>query len=73
MVRILDEFKQMTMEERLRLVGELWDQIALSEVEIPVPPHIIEEVKRRQALYRENPERVISWEEVRNKIRGVRG
>lgn len=56
---------QLTMDERLDLMHEIWDSIT-SE---PVRPHLTEarrkELERRLAEHELNPDDVVSWEEVK--------
>ncbi len=62
--------KTMTAADKLQLVGELWDDLAAHPDEIPVTQEQLDELDRRMAAYRSNPERVTSWEAVKQRILG---
>jgi len=47
----------------LRLVEDLWESIAATPEEIPVPQWQKDELARRKAEHLRNPESAIPWEE----------
>jgi putative addiction module component (TIGR02574 family) len=57
------------VEQRLELIGELWDSIPNSPGELPVPELHREELKRRLAAADSDPDAAIPWEEVRKRLR----
>jgi putative addiction module component (TIGR02574 family) len=57
--------ERLTVEERLRLVEELWDSIA---EDTPLPDAQREELERRLAEHEANPGDVVAWEEVKASI-----
>ena len=59
--------------EKLRLVEALWDNIAESPTELPVPNWQVEELRRRKAEYLQNPADVYSWDEVKQYVLGRHG
>lgn len=60
---------RMSREERLRLLGEIWDSLApVDEGEIPEQHR--EELARRIAAADADPAAGIPWEEVRDRLRG---
>jgi putative addiction module component (TIGR02574 family) len=59
----------LTVEQRLELIGELWDSIPDSLDELPVPDWHLQELKRRLAAADANPEMAIPWEEVKRRLR----
>jgi putative addiction module component (TIGR02574 family) len=60
---------QLSVEEKLQLVQELWDDIAEHHAnDIPIPEWVFEELERRQANYLQNPDSGRSWEEVKERI-----
>jgi putative addiction module component (TIGR02574 family) len=67
------DFSQLTFNERLQLVEDLWDSLELDQDQIPVPDWHREELDRRLAAYQRDPGAGASWEEVRERIlkRGV--
>ncbi len=68
-----DRFPQifeLSVEEKLRLVEELWDDIADRHAdEIPIPEWQLQELARREASYLKDPTAGSSWEEVKERIR----
>ena len=51
--------------ERLQLVEDLWDSIALETESSPIPDSQLEEVQRRKARFLANPSSGRTWEKVR--------
>ncbi|NER97902.1 MAG: addiction module protein [Symploca sp. SIO1B1] len=60
---------ELTLSEKLQLLEDLWDSIALVPEEIPVLDWQKEELTRRKALYLQNPDSGSSWEAVKDRIR----
>ena len=58
---------QWSIEDRLRLVQEIWDSIAGAPEEVPLTEAQRSELKRRLAAHAANPQDVIPWEEVKAK------
>ena len=65
---LLEEALQLSIAERIQLVGDLWESIS----EIPDAVELSEEqrleLRRRIKDYRENPETGISWDELKAQI-----
>ena len=59
----------LTVEQRLELIGELWDSIPDSLNELPIPEWHREELDRRLAAADANPDATIPWEEVKRRLR----
>ena len=59
---------KLPVEERLRLIGEIWDSIEA----VPEPVILTEaqrkELEARLEAYRREPNKVIPWEEVKARI-----
>jgi putative addiction module component (TIGR02574 family) len=60
--------KNLSPEEKLILVGELWDELAARPDAFPPREDHIELLRQRLETYRENPEDVIAWENVKARI-----
>jgi putative addiction module component (TIGR02574 family) len=60
----------LTVEQRIELIGELWDSIPDSIEAMPVPDWHREELERRLAKAKAEPEAAIPWEEVKRRLRG---
>jgi len=61
--------KQLSVAERLDLIGELWDSIPDSLEELPIPDWHREGLERRLAAADADPDGAIPWEEVRERLR----
>jgi putative addiction module component (TIGR02574 family) len=62
---------QMSVAQRILLVEEIWDSIALEEAEIPLTEAQRQDLERRIAAYEANPKAGSSWEEVKARLRGT--
>ncbi len=60
---------ELTLSEKLQLLEDLWDSIALNPEQIPILEWHKEELDQRKASYLQNPSSVTSWDAVREKIR----
>jgi putative addiction module component (TIGR02574 family) len=56
---------QMSIEDRLTLVQEIWDSIAAEAEQIPLTEAQRSELERRLAAHAADPSNVIPWEEVK--------
>jgi putative addiction module component (TIGR02574 family) len=61
---------QLSVAERLLLVEEIWDSIALEQAEVPLTEAQRVDLQRRVAAYEANPKAGASWEEVKARLRG---
>ena len=59
----------LSVEQRLELIGELWDGIPDTVEALPVPEWHIEELERRLAAADASPDTAIPWEEVKRRLR----
>ena len=66
----MPEFDQLTVPERLELIGQLRDSIPESDEDFPIPEWHREELERRLAEADAAPEAGIPWEQVRAELRG---
>jgi putative addiction module component (TIGR02574 family) len=60
------EIDRLTVEERLELIGRIWD--GLSETAPPIPEWHLAEVKRRRAAALADPEAGTPWTEVKARL-----
>jgi putative addiction module component (TIGR02574 family) len=60
---------ELTLSEKLQLVEDLWDSIALAPDRIPVLDWQKEELDRRKAAYLNNSSSGSSWEAAKERIR----
>jgi putative addiction module component (TIGR02574 family) len=56
----------LSVQQRLELIGELWDSIPDSMDALPIPEWHREELDPRLAAAEADPEAAIPWEEVRS-------
>lgn len=59
----------LTVEQRIELIGELWDSIPDSVEAMPVPEWHREELERRLAAADAEPDAAIPWEDVKRRLR----
>jgi putative addiction module component (TIGR02574 family) len=59
----------LTVEQRLELIGELWDSIPDSVDALPLPDWHREELERRLAAADAEPEAAIPWEIIKKQLR----
>src|SRR5262245_43563491 len=55
--------------EKLQLVEDLWDELAVTPETVPVHDWHKEELARRKANLMQNPASGLVWEEVKRRIR----
>ena len=59
--------------EKLQLVQDLWDDLAASPSDVPIPEWHKEELDRRAAEQEQRPEAALDWDEVKRQIRSRYG
>jgi putative addiction module component (TIGR02574 family) len=67
---LLHEILRLPLDERLRLVEDVWDSIAATPDAVPVPDWHKSELDRR--LANPDPGPSLTWEEVRAKLRQLK-
>jgi len=60
----------LTIEQRLALIGELWDSLTDSVDDLPVPEWHKAELDRRLAAADADPDAGIPWEDVKERLSG---
>jgi len=66
---ILDEVKKLPVNDRIKLVENIWEGIEAETSEISLTPAQTAELQRRIEEYERNPTSGIPWEEVRDRWR----
>jgi putative addiction module component (TIGR02574 family) len=61
-----DEIARLSPEERLALIGELWD--SLSDGEIPLPAAQRAELTRRLGTLDQDRAEAVTWEQLREEL-----
>jgi putative addiction module component (TIGR02574 family) len=59
--------------EKLQLVEDLWDDLAASPSDIPIPDWQLEELERRKANLTSDPASALGWDEVKRRVRAHHG
>lgn len=55
---------RLSVDERLALVGAIWDSIASEVEQAPLPEALKQEIDRRWTAHLANPDAAIPWEQV---------
>lgn len=64
------DFSHLSAQERLELIGDLWE--SLDDGDVPVPVDVRAELDRRHATFDQDRAKAIPWSEVRAKLRPAR-
>jgi putative addiction module component (TIGR02574 family) len=62
------EIKKLSVAERILLVEEIWDSIALDQESLELTEAQRQELDRRLDAYKASPEDGSSWEEIKQRI-----
>lgn len=65
----LGELRKLPLSERVQLVEDLWDSIAVDLESAPIPDSIRAEMDERLAAYLADPSRSLSLEEVQRRMK----
>jgi putative addiction module component (TIGR02574 family) len=68
MSTVLKRALSLNVEDRLQLIEELWDSLAVTPEAIPVTDAQRKELARRRRAHARNPSAAKSWEQVRAKL-----
>ena len=68
LIKDIPEITKLSTPEKILLVEDLWDSIALDESEAPVPQSHKEELERRDKRYESASGKLLSLEELQSKI-----
>ena len=64
---------ELSPAEKLQLVEDLWNDLAACPEDVPVQDWQIEELKRREAEMKKNPNSWLSWDQVKKNARSRYG
>ena len=64
------EIVELSVPERLELIGKLWDSINDESAPLALSPEQVEELERRSAELEANPAAGIPWDEAMRQLRG---
>ena len=70
MTQLLDKLniRDLSVAERIQLVGEIWDSIEEDNEVFELTDAQRDEIDRRLASLKENPDQLITWEELIARI-----
>lgn len=60
--------KDLSPEEKLILVGELWEELASQPNAFPLREDHVDLLKKRLERYRQDPTDVVAWEDLKAQI-----
>ena len=61
-------YLNLSPEDRVRLIDEIYQSLVSEGAENAVPGPDIDELRRRIATFREDPERALPWDQVRKQL-----
>ena len=64
----ITEILESSVEERLKVIGEIWESIVNETDDIPLTDAQREDLERRLDEHRQNPQAGFTWEEVKARI-----
>jgi putative addiction module component (TIGR02574 family) len=67
--QIRSEIENLELSEKLRLVEEIWDSIAASNSELPMPDWQKKELDKRYNEYKEGKLKLHDWRSVHEDLR----
>ena len=65
---VLEELEKLPVADRIQIVEDLWDSIARSNAEVPIPQWQKDVLGSRKRNYLQNPSSVQTWERVKREI-----
>lgn len=72
MSTVVAEILEMSVDDRLRIVEDIWDSIAADSKDLKVSNELRQELDRRLEAYKEDPDAGVSWEDLDNRLAGLR-
>lgn len=61
---------ELSVTERIQLVEDIWDTIAVHPDGVSLPDAQVQELDRRLAAHHQDPQAGASWQEVQRRVRG---
>lgn len=68
MVYPIKELKELSLKQKVRLLNDLWDDIASHSDELTVSDWQKKELKKRHKRYLRKPQSAIPWKQVKKEI-----
>ncbi len=66
----IDEIKMLDITERIMLVEEIWDSIAKEQDSLSLSDYEKKILDERLTSLEKNPTNLVSWNEIKNRVRG---
>ena len=66
---LTEEIAQLSVEERIELIGNIWDTVVDSPEEIPMTQEECEELDRRIEEFEKSPKEGIRWQDLKAILR----
>jgi len=63
------DIAQLSVAERIQLVEDLWDSLAVNPGDVPITQAQRDELDRRLQAHRDNPGEAASWQQVKAGIK----
>lgn len=70
---VMSSLSSLSPAEKLKLIGDLWDDLSSDPQNVPCHDWQKEELDRRKADLLQNPESVLTEEELKSRLRERRG
>ncbi len=64
----IPELKRLSLGQKLILVGELWEELATQPGAFPLREDHVKLLQERLEHFRQHPEDVVAWEDVKARI-----
>ena len=64
----LDEIRELSRNERLKLIEDLWETLVSNPASLPVIEDHEREIEHRLEAWRRNPDSGSNWSDVRRRI-----
>ena len=66
---IVEEIKKLNLAEKLLLIEDVWDSIAQSNLELPMPEWQKQELDKRYREYKAGNQKLFDWQQVHDEFR----
>jgi putative addiction module component (TIGR02574 family) len=64
----IPELQKLSTVDKFALAVELWDELSFNPDDIPVSEEQLNELDRRFEEYRQDPDKVVTWEDAKARI-----
>lgn len=62
------EIRELSAEERIELIGNIWDTLVADDCQMNLTPEEKQIIDQRVKAYSENPSSASPWEDVKNRL-----